>query len=133
MRAFGSSLPKDGGRGSVYTPTDRFQADSLEDIDVVFNEVEDNTVMMTVMRAVHLEAYKKLKCETDTADQLGKTGTNIYRCTGYCTPQHTDKDDVCCGCCITTNWNALPGEYSFCFPSYGYYIKTRTNTFWCVL
>ncbi|KAK7055231.1 hypothetical protein R3P38DRAFT_2498912 [Favolaschia claudopus] len=132
MEAFGSSLPKGEARGSAYTPTAGFQADSLEDMDVVFNEVEDNTVMMTVMRAVHLQAYRILKRETDTADQLGKTGTNIYRCTGYCAPQHTDKD-VCRGCCITTDWNALPGEYGFCFPSYGYYIETRANTFWYVL
>ncbi|KAK7055237.1 hypothetical protein R3P38DRAFT_2499179 [Favolaschia claudopus] len=132
MEAHGSALPKGGRGGSAYGPIAGFTANSLDDMDIIFNEVEDNTMMMIAMRAYLPEGYQELLKETEAADKLGKTGTTTYRCTKYSAPQHTD-EDVCRGCCMTIEWHANPGEYGFCFPSYGYYVMTEANTFWTFL
>ncbi|KAF7374960.1 hypothetical protein MSAN_00382100 [Mycena sanguinolenta] len=129
MTGHGSTASMGGTPGSGYGNIAGFNANTEASRDVIFNEVEDTVVAMTVMKVFHKDAYNDLITQTDAADRMGKTGTNTYTCTGYCAPQHTD-NDICKGCCFTIERKALPGEYAFCMPSYGYYTHTYDNTFW---
>ncbi|KAJ7441555.1 hypothetical protein FB451DRAFT_1441105 [Mycena latifolia] len=129
MVGSGSSAASGGRPGSGYAPIAGFEATTLDGIDLIFNEVEDATVMLAVMRAFHPDAHRLLISTTQAADRMGKSGTNTYKCKGYCSPQHSD-DDPCRGLCTTTELRALPWEYAFCQPSYGYYLRTYENMLW---
>ncbi|KAJ7447751.1 hypothetical protein B0H11DRAFT_1929494 [Mycena galericulata] len=128
----GSSAASGGRKGSGYAPIAGFEATTLDGIDIIFNEVEDATVMLAVMRAFHPDAHRLLLSTTQAADRMGKSGMNTYRCTGYCSTQHSD-DDPCHGICTTTKLRALPWEYAFCLPVYGYYLHTYENMLWTFL
>ena len=87
--------------------------------------------MQTAQRLLHPKAWRELKEQTQAADKMGRTGVNTYKCTGFCAPEHSDPD-VCRGLCACFDWYALPWEYAFCQPSYGYYLHTYENMLWCV-
>ncbi|KAJ6525430.1 hypothetical protein DFH09DRAFT_1188393 [Mycena vulgaris] len=125
----GSSGNMGGTAASGYAPLAGFNAKTLDGIDIIFNEVEDATVMLETIRAFHPRTYSDLVNETKAADRMGKSGINTYKCTGYCVPQHAD-EDVCRGVCMTLELVALDWEYAFCQPSYGYYLQTYPNTLW---
>ena len=44
MIAHGSSLPSGGAPGSAYTPVANFDANTLEAMDIIFNEIEASPV-----------------------------------------------------------------------------------------
>lgn len=44
MVAHGSSAPSGGGPGSAYGPVAHFEANSLEAINIIFNEIEASAV-----------------------------------------------------------------------------------------
>ncbi|KAJ7743207.1 hypothetical protein B0H16DRAFT_1252350, partial [Mycena metata] len=124
MTAHGSTAPMGGAPGSGYAPVAGFDATMPDGIDLIFDEIEASasaTCMMTVMKVFHHKAYNNLMEHSQNADCLGKSGTNIYKCRCYCAPQHSD-NDPCTGLCMQTELYALPWEYAFCQPSYGYYL-----------
>ncbi|KAJ7258119.1 hypothetical protein C8J57DRAFT_1645088 [Mycena rebaudengoi] len=121
--------PMGGAGGSGYAPVRGVEASSDKGIDLIMNEVEDVTVMLAVLRVFHPDAHRSLMNESEAADKMGKSGVNTYRCTNYCATQHEDSD-VCRGLCLTLNLKALPWEYGFCQPSYGYYLHPYENTLW---
>ncbi|KAJ7886432.1 hypothetical protein B0H14DRAFT_3730672 [Mycena olivaceomarginata] len=129
MVGFGSIHPQGGAPGSGYAPTAGFNADTLDAVDLILNEAEYLAVMMVVLQAFHPEAYRDIIKLTQAADRIGRSGTNTYRCAGYYAAQHEEADE-CRGMCFQTELVALPWEYAFCQPSYGYYLHTYPNMFW---
>ncbi|KAJ7620016.1 hypothetical protein DFH06DRAFT_1174495 [Mycena polygramma] len=131
MIGHGSVAPMGGGKGSGYAPVTGFDAETTDGIDVIFNEVEAAAVMMVVLLAFHPTAHATLIEKTRAADRMGRSGVNTYTCCGYCAAQHEDPDE-CRGMCTQTELKALPSEYAFCQPSYGYYLQTYPNMLWSV-
>ncbi|KAJ7180950.1 hypothetical protein C8R46DRAFT_1028325 [Mycena filopes] len=129
MITSGSTAPMGGAPGSGYAPVAGFEAETAAGIDAIFNEVEVATAMMVLMRVYHPTAHADLIAQTAAADRMGKSGTNTYKCSGYCAPHHTDPDP-CRSLSLQTERNALPWEYAFCQPSYGYYLHTYENMLW---
>ncbi|KAJ7222702.1 hypothetical protein C8J57DRAFT_1253650 [Mycena rebaudengoi] len=57
MIGLGSTAPMGWIRGSGYAPVQGFEAESLDGIDTVFNEIEDVTVMLETMHGFHPDAH----------------------------------------------------------------------------
>jgi hypothetical protein len=71
-----------------------------------------------------------LSAEAET-NRLGSTGTNLYYCKNYMSPQHRD-DDVSWSLCIQLTKQALPDEFNFSFTQWGVYIVTEPRCIWYV-
>ncbi|KAJ7907489.1 hypothetical protein B0H13DRAFT_1879536 [Mycena leptocephala] len=117
---------------NLYAPIAGFDAQTGDGIELIFNEVEDAAVMMVVLQVLHPKAHADLVEKTKAADRMGKSGVNTCHCTGYCAAQHEDEDE-CRGMCTQNELVALRWEYTFCQPSYGYYLQTYENMFWTFL
>ena len=85
--------------------------------------------MMEIVRVFHPDVVTAIEKNAAAADRIGRWGVTGYKCNGYCSALHTD-EDACRGINICLERVALDGEYSFCEPSSGYYIKVDANTVW---
>lgn len=60
---------------------------------------------------------------------LGSTGSNIFFCTNYLSPQHVDRDHTL-SVCVQLQKNSQPDEFNFSYTEWGVYIKTIPNCAW---
>ncbi|KAJ7060333.1 hypothetical protein C8F01DRAFT_1253668 [Mycena amicta] len=129
MEQNGSIQGSGGVKGAAYAPPIGFQANSAEGVVKIYQEAADTNVILETLKRFHPRCVRELTEHTATADLLGNWGVTTYKCCNYCAPQHAD-NDACRGISYCAEWKALPGEYAFCQPSYGYYIEVGLNTLW---
>jgi hypothetical protein len=60
---------------------------------------------------------------------LGSTGSNIYICTDYMSPQHVDDDANMC-ICIQLKKRSRDDEFNFAYTEWGVFIETIENCMW---
>ncbi|KAF9032321.1 hypothetical protein BDZ89DRAFT_1037165 [Hymenopellis radicata] len=121
MYAAGARQPKGGAPGDAYGFYADFEVESLEGIHRAFDFAEDGMFLMLVAGFVCSSMAQRMKQDVEAADRLGISGHNIFRCDGYCAPQHTDDDEGWSLCCqIRWSFNSrdmhgtmLPGKGSF--------------------
>ena len=81
--------------------------------------------------AISPSVYQELKQLTAEAEtnRLGSTGTNLYYCNNYMSPQHRDCDATW-SLCIQLSKSGYPDEYNFSFTQWGVYIVTEPRCIW---
>ena len=81
--------------------------------------------------AVSPSVYQELKQLTADAETncLGSTGTNLYYCRDYMSPQHK-YNDVSWSLCIQLTKCSRPDEFNFSFTQWGVYIVTEPQCIW---
>lgn len=85
--------------------------------------------------AVAPTILRELKKTSDAAqlNRLGSTGTNLYYCTNYMSPQHRDRDATW-SICMQVEKNGLhqSDEFNFSYTQWGVYIVTEPKCLWYV-
>jgi hypothetical protein len=81
--------------------------------------------------AISPSVYQELKQITAEAEtnRLGSTGTNLYYCKDYMSPQHRDCDSTW-SLCIQLSKRGHSDEYNFSFTQWGVYIVTEPRCIW---
>jgi hypothetical protein len=81
--------------------------------------------------AISPSVYRELKQLTADAEtnHLGSTGTNLYYCRDYMSPQHRD-NDASWSLCIQLSKCSHPDEFNFSFTQWGVYIITEPQCIW---
>jgi hypothetical protein len=81
--------------------------------------------------AISPSVYQELRQLTADAEtnRLGSTGTNLYYCKDYMSPQHRD-NDASWSLCIQLSKHSLPDEFNFSFTQWGVYIITEPQCIW---
>jgi hypothetical protein len=67
--------------------------------------------------------------EESGLNHLGTTGANLFVCTDYISPQHTD-NDVDMAVCMQFEKNCQSDEFNFSYTEWGMYIETIENCLW---
>ncbi|KAJ3817317.1 hypothetical protein F5880DRAFT_1618394 [Lentinula raphanica] len=82
-------------------------------------------------RHAHPTLHKQLNLLSEQCDRVGMSGANIFNCSGYVAPIHSD-NDATRGLCMQAllSANTAYKEFSFCNVEYRYYIETSTNCLW---
>ncbi|KAJ3817774.1 hypothetical protein F5880DRAFT_1511501 [Lentinula raphanica] len=102
MIPLGSRSASGGRAGDTYTSYAGLEATSDKGLGILFRQAATSDIMRSTAQHAHYMLAKDLA-------KMGMTGANIFNCTGYMAPLHTDKDAV---------------------REYQYYIKTTTNCLW---
>ena len=76
--------------------------------------------------------YRKLT-EEQGLRRLGTNGVNMYYCSEYMAPIHSDKDRGISLCCQLDKSGCPDGVLDFVYAYYGLYVQTRRNMAWYVL
>ncbi|KAJ3964130.1 hypothetical protein EV361DRAFT_967454, partial [Lentinula raphanica] len=131
MIPLGSRSASGGRAGDTYTSYAGLEATSDKGLGILFRQAATSDIMRSTAQHAHYMLAKDLAKVCDECDQMGMTGANIFNCTGYMAPLHTDKDAVR-GLCsqVLLQADSKYDEYSFCNVEYQYYIKTTTNCLW---
>ncbi|KAJ7595150.1 hypothetical protein C8J56DRAFT_380268 [Mycena floridula] len=131
MFQVGSGQGQGGRLGHVYTSFNGTDANTIQGMNMLFDIAEDTMFHTEIMRMISPDMINAVKAGTASADRLGTVGLNIYYCHGYRAPLHHDRDRVK-SICSQLRWigKRKYHEYAFVDPEWGYYIVTRSNTFW---
>ncbi|KAJ3843301.1 hypothetical protein F5878DRAFT_638167, partial [Lentinula raphanica] len=111
MVPIGSRIGSGGRPGDTYTSYAGLEATTEKGLDILFNQAAWLVMSIQLL--------------------LGMTGVNVFNCTGYMAPIHSD-DDATRGLCMQTLLKAdtTNHEFGFCNVEYQYFIATTTNCLW---
>ncbi|KAJ3752741.1 hypothetical protein EV360DRAFT_88447 [Lentinula raphanica] len=131
MVPVGSRIPSGGRPGDSYTSYSGLEASSQNGLDILFNQAATSVIMTSTAKLAHPELAHDLSLLSADCDRIGMTGANIFNCTGYLAPIHSD-NDATRGLCVQALLHADSSyrEFSFCNIEYQYYIVTSTNCLW---
>ncbi|KAJ3826637.1 hypothetical protein F5880DRAFT_1504509 [Lentinula raphanica] len=131
MVPLGSRLPSGGRPGDAYTSYSGLDASSVSGLDILFNQAATSVILHSFAKHVHPDLARDLRKVSTDCDRIGSIGANIFNCTGYMAPLHSDQDATS-GLCFQALLHADPAykEFSFCNVEYRYYITTSTNCLW---
>ncbi|KAJ3771967.1 hypothetical protein FB446DRAFT_789143 [Lentinula raphanica] len=131
MVPVGSRLPSGGRPGDSYTSYSGLEASTQNGLDILFNQAATSVIMTSTAKLAHPELANDLSLLSADCDRIGMSGANIFNCTGYLAPIHSD-NDATRGLCAQAllHADASHNEFSFCNIEYQYYIVTSTNCLW---
>ncbi|KAJ3743300.1 hypothetical protein EV360DRAFT_76658, partial [Lentinula raphanica] len=131
MVPLGSRLPSGGRPGNAYTSYSGLDASSVSGLNILFNQAASSVILHSFAKHVHPDLAKDLRRVSTDCDRIGSIGANIFNCTGYMAPLHSDQDATS-GLCFQALLHTDPAykEFSFCNIEYRYYITTSTNCLW---
>ncbi|KAJ7574808.1 hypothetical protein C8J56DRAFT_1125018 [Mycena floridula] len=131
MKPWGSRVANGGRLGDTYTGYAGMTGSTVEGLDILFGHAEAAIVYRETARRVHPDLVKALEAASDHCDRVGISGANLFDCSGYIAPQHTD-EDVAQGlsACLEHKANDAYAEFAFCSLAFGYYIVTQGNMLW---
>ncbi|KAJ3766180.1 hypothetical protein FB446DRAFT_794354 [Lentinula raphanica] len=127
----GSRIGSGGRPGDTYTSYAGLEATTEKGLVILFNQAATSDMMRSVARHAHPSLVHHLTTWCKNCDRLGMTGVNVFNCTGYMAPIHSD-DDATRGLCMQTLLNAdtTNHEFGFCNVEYKYFIASTTNCLW---
>ncbi|KAJ3831235.1 hypothetical protein F5878DRAFT_667770 [Lentinula raphanica] len=131
MVPVGSRIPSGGRPGDSYTSYSGLEASTQNGLDILFNQAATSIIMTSTSKHAHPDLASELRLLSADCDRIGMTGANIFNCSGYIAPIHSDHDATR-GLCAQALLHADPTykEFSFCNIPYQYYITTSTNCLW---
>ncbi|KAJ3723901.1 hypothetical protein C8R42DRAFT_719787 [Lentinula raphanica] len=131
MVPLGSQMPSGGRAGDAYTSYSGMDGSTANGLEILFNQAATSVILHSMAKLVHKTLAKDMRDLTVECDRLGMTGANIFNCTGYMAPIHSDRDATR-GLCVQALLHADSRyrEFSFCNIEYQYYIATSSNCLW---
>ncbi|KAJ8093615.1 hypothetical protein PM082_020475 [Marasmius tenuissimus] len=131
MFPFGSRMATGGNEADGYVEYAGITAETVDGIEVLFNQAESSLMLSEVARLVDDKFAADLDEAGALCDHVGVSGANLYTCDDYAAPLHCDDDAVrSLSCQLVKNVHTEYDEYGFANLAYGYYIATRANMAW---
>ncbi|KAH7907473.1 hypothetical protein BJ138DRAFT_1116676 [Hygrophoropsis aurantiaca] len=131
MVPVGSRLPQGGRLADCYTTYPCLAGDNEEDINMLFQHAYDADVLTAVTQYAAPDVFLDLKNTSADAQmhRLGTTGANVFYCSNYISPQHSDQD-ASWSLCSQLFRDKSDDEWNFCFTEWNLYIQNKVNTVW---
>ncbi|KAJ8076529.1 hypothetical protein PM082_000952 [Marasmius tenuissimus] len=132
MFPWGKRVPSGGRRGDTYTYYAGIESNNFDGVKAMFRTAYDSMVLLAMAELCHPELVDNLKAAGEPCGMKGLGGINLFDCTNYTAPLHSDEDAVPSLCCQLEKYGVeeADGEYGFCQADYGYAFPTRENTLW---